>query len=103
VATPLNISGDLLGLVTFTPEEHPDDRAMRLKTEARRELMHDWKETVLFGVLLIGIVMVGIVAADAGLWDGSASAETKRWGQTILSAVVTRGISFVAGRKIGGR
>ena len=103
MAAPLNISGNLQGLVTFTPEEHPDDRATRLKTEARRDLIQDWKDGALFGVLLTGVVAVGMIAGYVGFWDAAASSDTKRWGQTVLSVVVTGGISFIAGRKIGGK
>lgn len=103
MTTPLNIKGDLQGQVTLTPEEHPDDRSARLKTEARREFIHDCKEVVLFVLLSCGVVLVGLVAAYEGVWDMSATPETKRWGQTVLSALMTGGISFVVGRKIGGK
>lgn len=99
----LNIRGDLQGQVSLTPEEHPDDRAARLKTEARRDVIHDCKEMVIFAVLMAAIVAVGVIAAYEGVWDTTASPDTKRWGQTILSAVVAGGISFVAGRKIGSK
>ena len=54
-------------------------------------------------MLLAGIVAVGAIAAYEGFWDAGAPPETKRWGQTILPAIMTGGISFVAGRKIGGQ
>lgn len=103
MTTPLNIKGDLQGQVTLTPEEHPDDRAARLRTEARRELIHDCKEAILFGLLSCGVVLVGVVAAYEGVWDMNTAPETKRWAQTVLSALMTGGISFVVGRRIGGK
>ena len=99
----VNLHGDLQGQVSLIPEEHPDDRAARLRTEARRDLIHDWKEAIVFAVLLAAIVAVGLIAAYDGFWDANASPDSKRWGQTILSALMTGGISFVAGRKIGSK
>jgi len=37
--------------------------------------------TVLFAVLLAAIVTAGIIAAYEGLWDATASPDTKRWGR----------------------
>jgi hypothetical protein len=99
----LNIRGDLQGQVSLSPEEHPDDRAVRLRTEARRSLIHDWMEVVVFAVVLLAIVAVGAAAAYEGLWDANASPETRHWGQTILSAVMSGGVSFVVGRKVGSK
>jgi hypothetical protein len=102
-AEPLNIRGDLQGQVSLTPEEHADDRAARLKTEGRRDLIRDYKDVVVFTVVLMAIIVVGAIAAYEALWDASASPDTKRWSQTVLSAVMAGGISFVVGRRIGSK
>jgi hypothetical protein len=99
----LNILGELQGQVSLSPEEHADDRAARLRSETRRDLIRDCTDVVVFAVLMVAIVAVGIIAAYEGFWDVGASPDTKRWSQTILSAVMTGGISFVAGRKIGSK
>ena len=99
----VNIQAELQGQVSLTPEEHPEDKAVRLKTASRRDLLHDVTEFIVFLVLLAAIIAVGSAAAYEGLWNLSASPETKRWEQTILSAVMSGGISFVAGRKIGSK
>lgn len=85
------------------PEEHEDDRRARLTTAARRELIHDCTDIVVFAVLMLGIVAVGVIAFYEGFWDAAANPDTKRWSQTILSAVMAGGLSFVAGRKIGSK
>ena len=103
MAKALNIQGEFQGQVSLTPEENLADRTARLKTEARRDLIHDCKDGIVFAVLLAAIVTVGVIAAYEGFWDVNANPETKRWGQTILSAVMTGGISFVVGRKIGSK
>jgi len=103
MAQRLNITGELQGQVSLAPEEHDDDRQARLKTAARRELIHDITEVVVFAVLLIGIVAVGIIAFYEGFWDTTANPDTRRWSQTILSAVMAGGLSFVAGKKIGSK
>jgi hypothetical protein len=99
-ADHLNIRGDLQGQVSLTPEEHADDRAARLKTERRGDLIRDCKDIVVivvFTVLLMAIIIVGAIAAYEALWDASASPDTKRWSQTVLSSVMAGGISFVVG------
>jgi hypothetical protein len=56
-----------------------------------------------FGVLLIAIIIVGTIAAYEAIWDASANSDTKHWAQTVLFAVMTGGISFVVGVKIGSK
>ena len=102
-ADRLNVLGDFQGQVSLVPEEHTDDRAARLQSEKRRALIHDCKEVVIFLVLLFAVIAVGIIAANESFWDKDAGPEARHWGQTILSAVMTGGISFVAGRKIGSK
>jgi hypothetical protein len=103
-ADHLNIHAEVpRGQVTLIPDEHSDDRAARLRTEARRDLIRDCTDLIVFIVLMVAIVTVGVIGAYEGFWDTSASPETKRWSQTVLSAVMTGGISFVAGRKIGNK
>ncbi len=103
MGAPFNIQAELKGDVTVTPEVHPDERAARLKTDSRRALIQDYKDIAVFVVLLVVIVIVSVIAAYEGLWDTSAAPDTKRWAQTILSSLMTGGISFVVGRKIGGK
>jgi hypothetical protein len=102
-ADRVNISGELQGQVSLIPEEHFEDREARLKAEARRDLIRDCKDVAVFAVLLIAIVIVGALAAYEAIWDASANSDTKRWAQTVLFAVMTGGISFVAGVKIGSK
>lgn len=99
----LDLSGSLAGQVSVRPEEHPEERAARLKAEARQSLIEDYKGVVVFVVLLLTVIVVGFAAAYEGLLDASASPDTKRWGQTILSVLASGGISFVVGRKVGSR
>jgi hypothetical protein len=102
-ADRLDLSASLAGQVSVKPEEHPDERSARLRTEARQALIEDCKGVAVFVVLLLAVIAVGAIAAYEGLWDAGASPDTRRWSQTVLSALVTGGISFVVGRKIGGR
>ena len=99
----LDLSGSLAGQVSVRPEEHPDERAARLKAEARQSLIEDCKGVAVFVVLLMTVIAVGLVAAYEGLLDASASPDSKRWGQTILTVLASGGISFVIGRKVGGK
>lgn len=102
-ADRIDLSGSLAGEVSIKPAEHSDERAARLKAEARQGLIEDCKGVAVFIVLLLAIVAVGGVAAYEGLLDTSASPDTRRWSQTILSALMSGGISFIVGRKIGSK
>ncbi len=87
--------------MSVTPEEDPTDKAARIKREERSALIEDCKGIAVFVVLLIGISGLGVISAYEGLFDPAASADTKRWSQTILSSLVAASISFLIGRKVG--
>jgi hypothetical protein len=93
-----DLTGRFSGQVSVKPEEHPEDRAARIKIEHRRNMIADFQDVAIFATLLLGIILVGGAAAYEGVMDGAASADTKSWGQTVLSAILTGGISFAVGR-----
>lgn len=64
-------------------------------------MIEDSKGVAVFVLLLAGIVAIGILSAHQGFLDPTATAETKRWSPTVLSALVTGGIGLVIGRKVG--
>jgi hypothetical protein len=99
----IDIAGSLQGQVTVTPEEHPDERALRIATARRQGVIEDCKGIAVFAVLLVAIVAIGSLAAYEGVFDSGASVDTRKWAQTLLVAVLTGGISFVVGRKVGGK
>lgn len=99
----LDIAGSLQGLVSLTPEEHPDERALRLRTVERQSIIEDRKGVAVFAVLLGSIVVIGGLALYESILDRAATADTKRWAQTVLTALVSGGVSFVVGRKVGGK
>ena len=96
----IDLAALLKGQVTVTPEEHPDERAARLRILERQTRIADNKGIVVFGVLLAAIVAIGILAAYEGFFAG-APAEMQKWGQTVLTVLLSGGISFVVGRKVG--
>jgi len=110
----LSLGPRLGGQVKFSlePEEHPDNRAARItleseeqaakrRLESRAALIEDYKGVAVFVVILVSVVALGILCAYEGIFDPNASTDTKRWAQTVLSAVVSGGLSFVVGRKVG--
>jgi len=94
-----DLTGRFTGEVSVKPEEHPDDRALRLKTEHRQAVIADFQNVAIFITLLIAIIFVGALAAYEGILDPTATPDSKRWAQTILSAILAGGISFVVGRQ----
>jgi hypothetical protein len=101
MADQLDLSGSLRGEVSLKPEEHADDRAARIRNEARAALIEDCKGIVVFAATLLGLSGVASVACYKGLFDPTATPETQRWAQAALTAVVSGSISFLLGRKIG--
>lgn len=96
---------DALGRATISiePEENGDERAARLeqeREEARFDLM---KRRVLFFVFLAALTAVGAISGYGAAFDASASADTKRWAQTVLSALLTGALSFVVGQATATR
>lgn len=97
----IDLSASLRGQVSVKPEEDPDEKAARLKAEARSGLIEDCKGIAVFIVLLVGVAGIGVLSAYEGFFDAAASADAKRWSQTVLSSLIAGGISFLVGRKVG--
>ena len=51
------------GQLTVTPEEHPDDRAARLRKEERASFIEECKGVAVFGVILCGLVGLAVLSA----------------------------------------
>jgi hypothetical protein len=100
MAEQLDLSGSLRGEVSLKPEEHVDDRAARIRNEARAALIEDCKGVAVFVGTLLGLGAVACVAGYKGVFDPAANPETQRWAQAVLTAVVSGSISFVLGRKV---
>jgi len=96
----IELIGSLKGQVSVKPEEHPEERLARLRSEQRGAAIEDYKGVAVFTVLLLGITGVGMLSAYEGFFDATASADTRRWSQTVLSSLMTGAVSFVVGRKI---
>jgi len=99
----INIGDLRLGQVTIKPDEHPDDRAVRLEAERRNARYESYKDITTFAASLLGLILTAAACAYFGLLDNNASPDTKRWAQTVLSSVITGAVSFVVGRKVGSR
>ena len=95
----LDITGSFAGEVSVKPEEHPAERAARLRSEQRQALLEDIKNTVLFACFLGAVLILGGLSAYEGIFDAGASTDTKRWAQTILSSLMAGAVAFVIGRK----
>ena len=96
-----DLSRLLVGDVSLRPEEHPEDRAARLRAEQRAALIEDGKGIAIFVVLLPGAVSIALLSGYEAFFDPGASADTKRWSQTVLSSLMTGAVSFVIGRRVG--
>lgn len=102
-ADQLDLTNLLKGQLSVTPEEHPDDRAARLEREKRDARLESYKGVATFCALLGSLISVAAVCVYVSVFDPNASADSKRWAQTVLSSLATGAASFVAGRKIGSK
>jgi hypothetical protein len=84
--------------INIDPEETPAERSARLQNEDRQARFEMVKNYVVFFAVLIGIVLVGSLCTYEAVFNAVASAETKRWAQTTLSALFTGSVSFVLGQ-----
>ena len=89
--------------ISIEPEENPEKRTERLRrerAEARFELV---KRYVLFFVFVVALALVGAISAYEATVDVTATPETKRWAQTVLSALLTGALSFIVGHATARR
>lgn len=82
--------------------EEADERAVRLGSTRRARWLADIKAAMLFVVVLAGIVAIALVCARIVFLDPNAPAEARRWAETVLTALVSGGLSYLVGRAIGG-
>lgn len=101
MADQLDLQSLLRGQVSVKPEEHDQDRAARIRREDRAALIDDCKGIVVFACLLLAIGGIAALSVFKGFFDPSATPDTQRWAQQVLTAVVSGSISFVVGRKVG--
>ena len=87
------------GTLELGRDETPEERAARLRSEERRDRVEHFKEVTLFVVAVGGIVVLGAVCGWVAL-DAQADAETRKWAQTLLTAIVSGGLAFLFGRAL---
>ena len=85
--------------VSIEPEETPEEHAARVERERQEAKLERVKSYVLFFSVLIALFALGGLCAYEGIFDASATAETKRWAQTGLTALFTGSLSFILGQK----
>jgi|SRR5450759_5852104 hypothetical protein len=84
--------------VQVVPTETNDERAARLQRERTEATYEIVKGYVVFFLVVIALIVVGAVCIYEGFFDATASADTKRWAQTALSALFAGSVSFVLGQ-----
>ncbi|MFD2182636.1 hypothetical protein [Rhodoplanes azumiensis] len=89
--------------ITIAPEEATDERAVRLRKEDREHRLEQIKGMIVFVVIVGALLGIGGLCAYEAVFDGSASADTKRWAQTTLSALFAGSVSFVLGQMTAKR
>lgn len=88
--------------VKLTPSEHPEERAARLRHEARTRIIEDYKNLVVF--VIIGVFFVTVVALCLWLVIFERNAlppETRKWCETILASMMSGSVSYFLGKHVG--
>ena len=84
--------------ISIDPEESAEEHLARLRADGRWATLEIVKAYVLFFAILIALLAIGSLCVWEGIFDPSASPDTKRWAQTTLSALFAGSISFVLGQ-----
>jgi hypothetical protein len=97
--------GDLVrrGEIALGFEEHPNEMAVRLRQESRATLIDHCKDVAIFVALYLFLITMVLICIYFLLIASSVSPETLRWSQSILTAILSGSVSFLVGRKIGGK
>src|ERR1700727_383345 len=80
--------------ITIDAQETVEDRQARIKREGRQHTFEMVRNYVVLGVILI----LGAASLYEAVFDATASPETKRWAQTVLTALFSGSVSFVLGQ-----
>jgi hypothetical protein len=84
--------------VQVEPTETDDERAARLRREGAEARYEIVKGYVVFFLVVLALIAVGVLCAYESFFDATASADTRRWAQTTLSALFAGSVSFVLGQ-----
>jgi hypothetical protein len=100
--TQINLDGVVpRGELTLARDEHPDERAARLKQEDRAAIKKLCEDVAIFAALYLFLVgMVGVCVYFI-LFASAVPPETQRWSQSLLAAIMSGTVSFMVGRKVG--
>ena len=111
--TQINLDGVVpRGELALAREEHPDERAARLKKEAnettarlkqegRAALIKDCQDVASFTVLYLFLIGMVVICVYLILFSATVPPETQRWSQSLLAAILSGTVSFIVGRKVG--
>ena len=87
--------------VTLTREEHPEERAARLKQENWAVIIANGKDIAIFAALYLFLIGMVAICIYFILFASAVPPETQRWSQSLLAAILSGTVSFIVGRKIG--
>lgn len=88
------------GTVELGPEEHPDERAARLRREERRDRVELWKGAALFVVLLGGVATTALGCAYVAFLSPGSDEPTRQRAFTLLASLLSGGVAFLVGRAL---
>jgi hypothetical protein len=87
--------------VTLTREEYPEERIARLKQENRVAIIENCKDVAIFAALYFFLIGMVAICLYFILVASAVPAETQRWSQSLLAAILSGTVSFMVGRKFG--
>jgi hypothetical protein len=87
--------------VTLTREEHPEERAARLKQEHWAVMIANGKDIAIFTALYLFLIAMVAICIYFILFAKAVPPETQRWLQSLLAAILSGTVSFFVGPKMG--
>ena len=84
-------------------EDDPEDKAARRQIESRAAIADLSKDVATFAALYVFLIIMVLISLYLLLIAQSVPPETQRWSQSMLTAILSGGVSFLVGRKLGGK
>lgn len=84
----------------ITPTETSKEEESRLRREEAQSAHDRWRSTIAFAALVLAAFGIAGIAAYMLLGQAS-SADDKKWGASILTALFTGAVGYMTGQKAG--
>jgi hypothetical protein len=86
------------GVVVVGEDEHPDDRAARIRREEREHAQRLWKDKIVFGLVASAGAILFLICGYILIFGGNA--DSRELAKIGITALFTGLVSFLAGQQM---